>query len=109
MPFYFAFTRASVAIRRCPPEHLLIAAHGRTPSLVNTPMCTDPFTAVNYKLPCHKRPLECVHARFQSCLSGEALTSMPHLLKVENLFLHRFMLTVHGCNRNQPNGPFIAI
>ncbi len=30
---------------------------------------------------------------------------MPHLLRVGNLFSRRFTLTVHGCNRSQPNGP----
>ncbi len=82
MSFYFAFPQASAAFRRCPPERLLIAARTRTPSLMNAPMCTVAFTAVNYeRLHCKLR-LELVRVWFQTRLSGKALTSMPYLLRV---------------------------
>ncbi len=100
MSFNFAFLRTSVAIRRCPPECPLIVAHARMPSLVNAPMCTIAFTAVSY---------ERVRTRFRTRKSDDALTSMSHILRVGNLFLHHFTLTVHGCNRNQPNVSFIAM
>ncbi len=93
-----------MAIRRCLPEHLFIVAHMRICSLVNAPICTVTFTAVGYKRPCCKRQLKPVRASFRMCMSDEALTSMPHLLRVGNVFLYHFTLTVHGCNINRPNG-----
>ncbi len=56
----------------------------------DTPMCTVAFTAVSYKRPHRKRLSEGICARFWTLLSGEALTSIPHLLRVVNLFLRRF-------------------
>ncbi len=97
------------AIHRCPPECLLIVACVRTPSLANVSMCTIAFTTVSYKCPrCNCRS-ERVCAHFWTILSGEALTSMPHLLRVGNLFLRCITLTLHGCNRSQPNGPFLSM
>ncbi len=58
-------------------------------NLVNAPMCTVIFTDVSCK-----RQLEHIHARFRMRLSGEVLTSMPPLLRVGNLFLRLFTLTV---------------
>ncbi len=98
--FYFVLPRASVAIRRYLPKLLLIVARVRMPSLVNAPICTVAFTAVSYKHPCHKHQSECVHACFWMPLSDEALTCIPHLLRVGNSFLHHFTLTVQGCNIN---------
>ncbi len=79
-----------MAIRRCLPEHMLIAARARTPCLVNAPMCIVAFTAVSYKRPCCKCRPECVRTRFRTRLSGEALTSMPHFLRGVNLFVFDF-------------------
>ncbi len=91
-----------MAIHRCPPEPLLIAAHANMPCLVNAPMCSVVFTAVRYKRLRCKRRLERICAFLRTRLSGVALqpTSMPHLLRVGNLFLGHFTLTVRSCNRN---------
>ncbi len=84
--FYFSFLRVSGAICRSPPEHLLTVALARMPTLVNALMRTNPFTAVSYKRPHLKHLSECVCACFRTRLSGEALTSMPHLLSRELVF-----------------------
>ncbi len=106
--FVLSFRRASVAIHRCPSERLLIGAHARILTSVNTAMYIVAFTAVSYKRSHRKCWSEHICAHFQMCPSGKALTSILHLLRVGNLFLRRFMLTVNSCNRNRLNGPFIA-
>ncbi len=60
-----------MAIRRCLPERLQIAAHTRTATLINAPMCIVAFIAVSYKHRRHKRLSERVHTRFGMHLSGE--------------------------------------
>ncbi len=85
-----------MAIRLCPPERMLIAAQARTPCFVKVPMCIVTSTALSYKRLCCKRQLKRIHAGSQTYLSSEALTGMPHLLRVRNLFLRCFMLTLYA-------------
>ncbi len=83
------------------PERLLIVACEKS-KFGERIMCTVALTVVSYKAPCCKCWSEHICACFQTRLSGEALTSMPHLLRVGNFYLRSFTLTVHSCNRNQP-------
>ncbi len=112
--FYFAFPW-SLAIRRCLPESSLIAAHTRTRIPVdrdthkNTQFseCTSGYSCIY----CCKLQTPALQTSFETrpCLFREALISMPHLPRVGNFFFSCFTLTEHGCNRNQPNGSFIAL